>query len=342
MSPQMGKPQHGITVVFLLVLVFFIMGLVGFLICHVLKKKGYRCRTFRDELDPDDKDENDDTVEKIVRCIIQNEANVEALKEMLGENEPDVPVPVPSLGHHSSSQDGGPPHHHTVHLGSTHAPCIHCSRRKRHPLQRQGRSKEGKSRMHPGETTVFSVGRYPKELWYISLSSSLALGTARDPGAAPAALGTLCQGLPTLPGKQLIPNIPSIPGSGKPFPVSYHVDFPTTLGRSLSREVSSGFVGEAGRAAGLPRPSSARITSHGHCQLPALRARGCPWRWCPAGRGSAQLLLTTNSFPGWCPAPSPPPCPLSVLFQPALSTQSAGQDARLSQRHLPSIPDFPL
>ncbi|XP_014165912.2 RELT-like protein 2 [Geospiza fortis] len=171
-NPHYGEsePQHGITVVFLLVLVFFIMGLVGFLICHVLKKKGYRCRTFRDELDPDDKDEveeldddeaekNDDAVEKIVRCIIQNEANVEALKEMLGENEPDVPVPVPSLYHHSSSQDGGPPHHHTVHLGSTHAPCIHCSRKKRHPLQRQGRSKEGKSRMHPGETTVFSVGR---------------------------------------------------------------------------------------------------------------------------------------------------------------------------------------
>ncbi|XP_059716176.1 RELT-like protein 2 [Haemorhous mexicanus] len=172
-EPHDGEtdPQHGITVVFLLVLVFFIMGLVGFLICHVLKKKGYRCRTFRDELDPDDKDEveelqddeaekNDDTVEKIVRCIIQNEANVEALKEMLGENEVDMPVPVPSLCHHSSSQDGGPPHHHTVHLGSTQAPCIHCSRRKRHPLQRQGRSKEGKSRMHPGETTVFSVGRF--------------------------------------------------------------------------------------------------------------------------------------------------------------------------------------
>lgn len=49
-------PQHSLSMVFLLVLVFFIMGLVGFLICHVLKKKGYRCRTFRDELDPDNKD----------------------------------------------------------------------------------------------------------------------------------------------------------------------------------------------------------------------------------------------------------------------------------------------
>ncbi|NXY49722.1 RELL2 protein, partial [Ceuthmochares aereus] len=188
-------PQHSLSMVFLLVLVFFIMGLVGFLICHVLKKKGYRCRTFRDDLDPDNKDVlaelqakeevNEDTVEKIVRCIIQNEgedflglawrcadcfrqhtpcflssANAEALKEMLGDNDGDIPVPVPSLCPHRNSQDGGPPHHHTVHLGSTQAPCIHCSKKKRHPLHRQGRSKDGKGRMHPGETTVFSVGRY--------------------------------------------------------------------------------------------------------------------------------------------------------------------------------------
>ena len=43
--------------------------------------------------------------------------------------------------------------------------------------------------------------------------SSLALGTARDPGAAPAALGILCQGLPTLPGNNSCPksnlNFPS-------------------------------------------------------------------------------------------------------------------------------------
>ncbi|KAM6055687.1 RELT-like protein 2 isoform 4-T7 [Theristicus caerulescens] len=182
-----SDPQHSLSMVFLLVLVFFIMGLVGFLICHVLKKKGYRCRTFRDELDPDNKDVlaelqaneeeelNEDTVEKIVRCIIQNEANAEALKEMLGDNEGDIPVPVPSLCPHRNSQDGGPPHHHTVHLGSTQAPCIHCSKRKRHPLHRQGRSKDGKGRMHPGETTVFSVGRCP---------SSRAAGSPEDPGAS--------------------------------------------------------------------------------------------------------------------------------------------------------------
>ncbi|XP_075756131.1 RELT-like protein 2 [Pelodiscus sinensis] len=165
-------PQHSMSMLFLLVLVFFIMGLVGFLICHVLKKKGYRCRTFRDELDLEQEDAltelqatkeeelNEDTMEKIVRCIIQNEANVEALKEMLGDGEAEVPVPMLSLCPHRTSQDGGLPHHHTVHLGSAPAPCIHCSKRKRPPLHRQGRSKDGKGKMHPGETTVFSVGRF--------------------------------------------------------------------------------------------------------------------------------------------------------------------------------------
>ncbi|XP_034264725.1 RELT-like protein 2 isoform X1 [Pantherophis guttatus] len=168
-------PQHGLYMLILLILVFFVMGLAGFLICHILKKKGYRCRTFSDEFDfdnkesltqlqdDDDEDLNEDTVEKIVKCIIQNEANVEVLKEMLGESDADLPLPVPvpsALCPHRSSQDGGIPHHHTVHLGSTQAPCIHCSKKKRPPIHRQGRLKESKSKMHPGETTVFSVGRF--------------------------------------------------------------------------------------------------------------------------------------------------------------------------------------
>lgn len=102
---------------------------------------------------------NEDTVERIVRCIIQNEANAEALKEMLGDSEGEGTVQLSSVDATSSLQDGTPSHHHTVHLGSA-APCIHCSRNKRPPLVRQGRSKEGKSRPRPGETTVFSVGRW--------------------------------------------------------------------------------------------------------------------------------------------------------------------------------------
>ncbi|XP_010980447.2 RELT-like protein 2 isoform X2 [Camelus dromedarius] len=165
-QPDLEPPQHGLYMLFLLVLVFFLMGLVGFMICHVLKKKGYRCRTSRgSEPDdaqlqpPEDDDMNEDTVERIVRCIIQNEANAEALKEMLGDSEGEGTVQLSSMDATSSLQDGAPSHHHTVHLGSS-APCIHCSRNKRPPLVRQGRSKEGKSRPRPGETTVFSVGRF--------------------------------------------------------------------------------------------------------------------------------------------------------------------------------------
>ncbi|XP_048187003.1 RELT-like protein 2 [Perognathus longimembris pacificus] len=165
-QPDLEPPQHGLYMLFLLVLVFFLMGLVGFMICHVLKKKGYRCRTSRgSEPDdaqlqlPEDDDVNEDTVERIVRCIIQNEANAEALKEMLGDSEGEGTVQLSSVDATSSLQDGAPSHHHTVHLGSA-APCIHCSRGKRPPLVRQGRSKEGKSRPRTGETTVFSVGRF--------------------------------------------------------------------------------------------------------------------------------------------------------------------------------------
>ncbi|KAG8579391.1 hypothetical protein GDO81_010860 [Engystomops pustulosus] len=95
--------QQNPYMLFLLVLVFFITGLLGFLICHVLKKKGYRCRTSPEE-DYEIKDDesnghditeemsNEDTVERIVKCIIQNEANAEALKQMLGDTEGDVPI----------------------------------------------------------------------------------------------------------------------------------------------------------------------------------------------------------------------------------------------------------
>ncbi|XP_062944000.1 RELT-like protein 2 [Cynocephalus volans] len=165
-QPDLEPPQHELYMLFLLVLVFFLMGLVGFMICHVLKKKGYRCRTSRgSEPDdtqlqpPEDDDMNEDTVERIVRCIIQNEANAEALKEMLGDSEGEGTMQLSSMDATSSLQDRAPSHHHTVHLGSA-APCIHCSRSKRPPLVRQGRSKEGKGRPRTGETTVFSVGRF--------------------------------------------------------------------------------------------------------------------------------------------------------------------------------------
>ncbi|MGH0174746.1 UNVERIFIED_CONTAM: hypothetical protein FKN15_072890 [Acipenser sinensis] len=98
--PQGEAPDHTPPyMIFLLVLFFFLTGLLGFLICHVLKKKGYRCRTGELEEEEsegkltredteDDQAEDQDTVEQIVKCIIENEANAEALKEMLVNQEP--------------------------------------------------------------------------------------------------------------------------------------------------------------------------------------------------------------------------------------------------------------
>ncbi|XP_043952726.1 RELT-like protein 1 [Gambusia affinis] len=89
---------------FALVLAFFFVGLTGVVVCHVLKKKGYRFTTSQaDDEDDDDYDnvfkdgeeepelqerhetvsENEDTVGHIIQCIMKNEANSDALNAMV-------------------------------------------------------------------------------------------------------------------------------------------------------------------------------------------------------------------------------------------------------------------
>ncbi|KAF0029277.1 hypothetical protein F2P81_018382 [Scophthalmus maximus] len=101
-----GKGEAAATnpdyIAFVLVPVFFLLGLLGVVICHVLKRKGYRCTTesqdgdedvFEEEKDPelgvelnDTMSENNDTVGQIVHYIMKNQANSEALKAMINEN----------------------------------------------------------------------------------------------------------------------------------------------------------------------------------------------------------------------------------------------------------------
>lgn len=45
-------------IIFVVVSLFFLTGLLGFLICHLLKKKGYRCRTVGD-LDNDEEEDEE-------------------------------------------------------------------------------------------------------------------------------------------------------------------------------------------------------------------------------------------------------------------------------------------
>ncbi|KAJ8015222.1 hypothetical protein DPEC_G00023890 [Dallia pectoralis] len=187
-----GEPQPPY-MIFLLVFFFFITGLLGFLVCHLLKKKGYRCRTGDEEgeeeeceekLAPDkiagvhaapsdshlnitddeeEKEDNQDTVEQILKCIIENEANMEAFKEMLGKQD--------ICEHHDprllrkESLGGIPPHHHTIHSAAQldHKSCTHCvqGRSKKARLRsRMARTNKPKTPGDKSESTVFAVGRF--------------------------------------------------------------------------------------------------------------------------------------------------------------------------------------
>uniref|UniRef100_UPI0037E8D0BA RELT-like protein 2 n=1 Tax=Semicossyphus pulcher TaxID=241346 RepID=UPI0037E8D0BA len=152
--------------IFVVVFLFFLTGLLGFLVCHLLKKKGYRCRTGDMEeeeeeeeklggIPDDDDEENQDTVEQILKCIIENEANMEAFNEMIGNHNVCVRHD-PRL--RKESIGGVPPHHHTVHSGTDHNSCHLCAQVRSKKGRRQSRTPRSKQR--PGEQTVFSVGRF--------------------------------------------------------------------------------------------------------------------------------------------------------------------------------------
>ncbi|XP_037317243.1 RELT-like protein 2 isoform X2 [Pungitius pungitius] len=157
-----GVVDHPPTyIIFVVVFLFFLTGLFGFLVCHLLKKKGYRCRTggMDDEEEEeklggnadDEDEENQDTVEQILKCIIENEANMEAFNEMFGNHVRHDP-------RLRKESVGVPPHHHTVHSGTEHNSCHLCAQVRSKKARRQSRTPHSKQR--PGEQTVFSVGRF--------------------------------------------------------------------------------------------------------------------------------------------------------------------------------------
>ncbi|KAI3375756.1 hypothetical protein L3Q82_004054 [Scortum barcoo] len=114
-----GNPDY---TAFVLVPVFFLLGLLGVIICHVLKRKGYRCTTEAQDADEEFKEEetdleqggdlndtmseNNDTVGQIVHYIMKNEANSDALKAMIHENSIDSDGQVGQSAS-GSLRDGG-------------------------------------------------------------------------------------------------------------------------------------------------------------------------------------------------------------------------------------------
>ncbi|XP_068831359.1 RELT-like protein 1 [Capricornis sumatraensis] len=175
-----GHPEY---IAYALVPVFFVMGLFGVLICHLLKKKGYRCTTEAEqdvegekvekiELN-DSVNENSDTVGQIVQYIMKNEANVDVLAAMVADNsvcDPESPVTPSTPGSPPVSpgplSPGGTPGKHVCghHLHTVGGPverdvCHRCRHKRWHFIKPTNKSKEGRPRRQ-GEVTVLSVGRF--------------------------------------------------------------------------------------------------------------------------------------------------------------------------------------
>ncbi|CAI9586138.1 unnamed protein product [Staurois parvus] len=113
------------------------MGLLGVLICHILKTKGYRCTTAEPEeeekisaekieMQDEAADTTNDTVGHIVSYIMKNEANADVLKAMVADNsavadnsvfDPEIPTtPNTPVSPTSPTSPLGTPTKHSCHL----------------------------------------------------------------------------------------------------------------------------------------------------------------------------------------------------------------------------------
>ncbi|NWW37435.1 RELL1 protein, partial [Panurus biarmicus] len=162
-----GKAEHLEYIAFALVPVFFIMGLLGILICHILKKKGYRCTTEAEEVEEEKIDE------KIVLFILIA-ANADVLKAMVADSsvfEPESPLsptsPESPVSPGTPLSPGVVPfrhsckahHFHTVGGVVEKDVCNRCSHKRWHLIKPAQKSKENR-RSRIGEVTVLSVGRF--------------------------------------------------------------------------------------------------------------------------------------------------------------------------------------
>lgn len=180
--------------VFALVPIFCVMGLLGILICNILKKKGYRCSADKEGGDEEAAspqkegntgpftvdDPNEDTIGVLVRLITEKKENAAALEQLLLEYEnkqmsiskaPSIKFPVlPHLPHQFRSLPRLCPHQHHLHTINGLAPkaghcCSRCSQKKwpellHLPVDTRKTTAPSTKAPLPGEVTILSVGRF--------------------------------------------------------------------------------------------------------------------------------------------------------------------------------------
>ncbi|NWV06142.1 TR19L factor, partial [Ptilonorhynchus violaceus] len=152
--------------------VFCAMGLLGILVCNLLKKKGYHC-TASKEPQPGGagpssiyqmEDANEDTIGVLVRLITEKKENAAALEELLKEHHrqqlmPPSCAPINKL--HLLPQFP-PACHHQQHLHTVQgpAPCARCSQKWPEVPPAPSATKGPKPGAHPSEVTILSIGRF--------------------------------------------------------------------------------------------------------------------------------------------------------------------------------------
>ncbi|XP_054916325.1 RELT-like protein 1 [Poeciliopsis prolifica] len=168
---QEGGESGSNYLAFALVLAFFFLGLSGVVVCHVLKKKGYRFTTsqedeeyYDDVFEDEDKlskqqerrdtmTENEDTVGNIIQCIMKNEANSDALNAMVTHTSVDSDIAVsPPLTPASPVSPAA-----AAKLPFDQQPTV-AVESKGLPMRRFSQRKS--LRRRPSQVTVLSVGRF--------------------------------------------------------------------------------------------------------------------------------------------------------------------------------------
>ncbi|XP_056121881.1 tumor necrosis factor receptor superfamily member 19L [Rhinichthys klamathensis goyatoka] len=180
--------------VFALVPIFCVMGLLGILICNLLKKKGYRCNAEKEGIDAEAAtpqkeanpcpyivdDPNEDTISILVRLITEKKENAAALEELLQEYEDkqmalnkSSSIKFPALPHFSQfrSLPRLCTHQHHLHTINGLASrsglcCSRCSQKKWPELLLPALALPADTHKSPTnvvktpEVTILSVGRF--------------------------------------------------------------------------------------------------------------------------------------------------------------------------------------
>ncbi|KGL98053.1 Tumor necrosis factor receptor superfamily member 19L, partial [Charadrius vociferus] len=125
--------------------VFCAMGLLGILVCNLLKKKGYHCTASKDPQPGGTgeprfsiyqlEDANEDTIGVLVRLITEKRENAAALEELLKEHHGQQAVPPPGCAPPNKLHllPQFPPacrHQQHLHTVQGPAPCTRCSQKK--------------------------------------------------------------------------------------------------------------------------------------------------------------------------------------------------------------------